>query len=203
MQAVPVGQHRVDEGLRDVDAAPARLEHPLDELVHLRRGEDGVGELVAAGPGDEDPARIVDPYLLDLGVVEVALQRAEAGDPGHELLDRRVGVGERQDRAGQRVLVVVGHDPGGQAPDRGGVTLRVEGITAYRGAQALVELVDVPVVRAGVGKAHGPLPPFPRELGARRVGVPFRAVCPKRGTLRNPRNPVLWTTRDWREARCR
>ncbi len=42
--------------------------------------EDRRGQLGPAAPGDEHPARLVDPDLLDRRVVEVALQRAEAGD---------------------------------------------------------------------------------------------------------------------------
>ena len=37
VQPVPLGQHRVDERLADVDPPAAGLEHPLDQLLHLRR----------------------------------------------------------------------------------------------------------------------------------------------------------------------
>ena len=36
VQPVALGQHRVDERLADVDAPAAGLEHPLDQLLHLR-----------------------------------------------------------------------------------------------------------------------------------------------------------------------
>ena len=40
--------------------------------------------------GDEHPARLVDPDLLDLGVVEVALQRPEPGHPVEHVADDRL-----------------------------------------------------------------------------------------------------------------
>ena len=50
----------VDERLAEVDAASARLQHPLDQLLDLGAGQDEVGELVPTVSGDEHPARIVD-----------------------------------------------------------------------------------------------------------------------------------------------
>ncbi|MGA9583144.1 MAG: hypothetical protein WBR13_14380, partial [Allosphingosinicella sp.] len=93
MQAVPVGQHGVDERTTDVDPATRALQHALDQLGHLGRGQDQVGQLVAPAPGDEDPAGVVDPDLLDLGVVEERLQRSEAGNSGHQLTDDSDRVG--------------------------------------------------------------------------------------------------------------
>jgi hypothetical protein len=78
VEAVALGQHRVDERRGDVEAATAGLQHPLDQLVDLRGVEPQVGQLVAPAAGDEDPAGVVDPDLLDLRVVEEGLQRAEA-----------------------------------------------------------------------------------------------------------------------------
>ena len=56
MEAVPLRKHRVDERGRDVEAAPAGLQHPLDELVDLRGVEPEVGHLVAPAAGDEQTA---------------------------------------------------------------------------------------------------------------------------------------------------
>ena len=77
MQSMPVGKHRVHEGLGEVDPAAAGLEHPLHEFLHLGGIEDGGGQLVLAAAGDEDPRRVVDPDLLDGGVVEIPLKGPE------------------------------------------------------------------------------------------------------------------------------
>lgn len=70
VQALAAGQGRVDERARQVEAPPRDLEHPLDELAHLRCGEDRRGELGLAVPRDEHLLRGVDPDLLDVRVVE-------------------------------------------------------------------------------------------------------------------------------------
>ena len=93
VQPMALRQHRVDEGLADVDPPAARLEHPLDQLLHLRRAQHQVGQLVPPVAGHEDPARVVDPDLLDARVVEERLQRPEAGDPGDQLAHDGVDVG--------------------------------------------------------------------------------------------------------------
>ena len=89
VQPVALGQHRVDERLADVDPPTARLQHPLHQLLHLRGAEHQVGQLVPTVAGDEDPARVVDPDLLDRRVVEVGLQRPEPGHPRHQLAHQR------------------------------------------------------------------------------------------------------------------
>ena len=65
---------------------------------------------MAAAAGDEDPLRGVDPRLLHLGVVEEGLQRAEPGDPRHQLPHYGLVVGDRRDRTGEAELVVVAHE---------------------------------------------------------------------------------------------
>ncbi len=76
----PSGEHRVHEGARQVDPTAGGLQHPLDEVPDLARGEDRRGQLAPAATGDEHPAGLVQPDLLDLGIVEVGLQRPEPGD---------------------------------------------------------------------------------------------------------------------------
>ena len=103
------------------------MRRPLDLSIrstsssHLRGGEHQVGQLVAAVAGDEDPAGVVDPDLLDGRVVEEGLQRPEAGHPRHQLTDHGVDVGHRGDGAGEAALVVVAHDALGDPADDGGV----------------------------------------------------------------------------------
>src|SRR3954449_6168960 len=63
VQAGSVGHHRVDERLAHVDPPSRRTQHPLDQVGQLTGAEDGRGQLAAAAPGDEHPARLVDPEL--------------------------------------------------------------------------------------------------------------------------------------------
>ena len=126
---------------------PTALEHPLDQLLHLGAGEDQVGQLVPAAAGHEDPAGVVDPDLLDGGVVEERLERAEAGHPGHQLADHRVDVGDRSDDAGQAALVVGAHHGLGETSYDERVALRVDTLAAHGLAHSLVERLDQVGVR--------------------------------------------------------
>jgi hypothetical protein len=75
----------------------------------------GVGK---ARVGDVD--RLVDPDVLDLGAVEVALQRPEPGDPVEDVADDGLRVTDRRQRRGERPLRVVGH----HVPDEHSARLR-------------------------------------------------------------------------------
>ena len=138
----PSGSIASTNGRRQVDPPPARLQHPLDQLVDLGAGQHQVGQLVPAVPGHEHPGGVVDPDLLDRRVVEERLQRTEAGDPGHQLADHRRRVGHRGDRAGEAALVVVADDALGDAAYDGGVALRVDALAADDLADEQVELLD-------------------------------------------------------------
>ena len=183
MQPVALGQHRVDERLADVDPAAAGLEHPLDQLLHLRGREHQVGQLVTAVAGDEDPARVVDPDLLDGRVVEERLQRPEPGHPRDQLADHGVDVGDRRDRAGQAALVVLADHALGDPAYDDRVALRVDALAAHQRAHALVERLDQ--LHAGIGQRHQAPVPSQGFLG---------------GNLRQSRptreSPIsnLWTT---------
>ncbi len=114
-----------------------------------------------AGTRHEHAARVVDPDLLDRRVVEVALQRPEARDPGHQLLDHRVLVTDREHGTGQAALVVVPDDPFREPPHEAGVPLRVDRLGPDGRAQLRVERLDQVTVRIGVRQAHGS-PEVPR-----------------------------------------
>ena len=172
VQPVAVGQHRVDERLGQVDPAPARLEHPLHQLVDLRPAEDRAGQLVPPGPRHEHPARVVDPDLLHRRVVEVPLERTEAGHPRDELLDHGLGVPERRHRSGQAALVVVLDQPLGEPADQAYVGLRVHAVPADHLTQRCVERLDHVVVRVGVHQAHEGSPSTVSSL------IPDSAVSP-------------------------
>ena len=108
VQPVALGQHRVDERLADVDPAPARLQHPLDQLLHLVGGEHQGGQLVPAVRGRRTPGSgSLIQISSTVGVVEEGLQRPEPGDPGHQLADDSGRLGHRRDRPGQAALVVL------------------------------------------------------------------------------------------------
>ena len=147
MQPVSLGQHRVHERLADVDAPAAGLQHPLHELLHLRGGEHEGGQLVAAVAGHEDPARVVDPDLLDRGVVEERLERPEPRHPGDQLTDHRVDVGHRRDRAGEAAVVVLADHRLRDPPDQAGLALGIHGLAAHHLPHVLVELLDELLVR--------------------------------------------------------
>ena len=131
VQPMALGQHRVDER-----ASLMSMRRPLDLSIRstssltMRRVEAQVGQLVATAAGDEDPARVIDPDLLDLGVVEEGLERPEAGDPGDELADHRAVVGDRSHRTGQAQLVVAADDVLGDAAYDEGLALRVDAFAA-------------------------------------------------------------------------
>ena len=110
--------------------------------------EPEVGQLVAPAAGDEDPARVVDPDLLDRRVVEEGLQRPEAGDAGDQLADHRAVVGDRRDRAGEAEVVVVADDVLGDAAYDERLALRVDALAADALAHLPVEPLDEVVVRA-------------------------------------------------------
>ncbi len=148
----PVCWQQLDERAADVDPATAGLEHALDQLLHLGGGEHQVCQLVTTVAGDENPARVVDPDLLDRRIVEEGLQRSEPGDPGDQLADDRLGVRDRDDGAGEAALVVVADHALGDAPHHRGVALRVDPFAAHQLADMLVELVDQ--LSVGVGERH-------------------------------------------------
>ena len=138
-----------------------------------------------AAAGDEDPARVVDPDLLDRGVVEERLQRPEAGDPGDQLADHRVDVGDRRDRAGQAALVVVADHALGDPAYDGGVALRVDALAAHR-------------ARAPAGRACSTSVAV-RVLTRDRHRCPrpewvLRDNLPTRGRLTHRRKQSLWTS---------
>jgi hypothetical protein len=117
VQTFPAGQARVDERAGQVEATARRLEHLLHQVADLARGQDGRGELRLAPTGDEDLRWRVDPDLLDLGVVEVLLQRSETGDGVNDRLQRPERVGERRDRPDDAPPVVVGERIGDEILD--------------------------------------------------------------------------------------
>lgn len=64
VEAGSVGEHRVDEGLGEIDAPARGAQHPLDEVVEFARGQLRRRQLVGAVDGDEDLAGGI--YTLDI-----------------------------------------------------------------------------------------------------------------------------------------
>jgi len=116
VQPGAVRQGGVDERGADVEPAAAAAQHSLHQVADVGGSEDRGGQLAAAPPGDEDAARLVDPDLLDLGVVQPALQRAEAGDRVEHGPPDPSRVGDRWQRRGQHPLRVVRDDLVDQRP---------------------------------------------------------------------------------------
>jgi len=79
---------------------------PVTDLV---RGQDRVGQLSGATPGHEDLGRLVDPDLLDRGILQIPLQGPEPGHRIEHALGRLTQVRQRRQPAMQRALVIVGN----------------------------------------------------------------------------------------------
>ena len=142
VQPVSGREHRVDERSRDVDPAAGRLEHPLDEVTHIGRSQDRRGQLMATVAGDEDALRLVDPDLLDGGVVEIGLQRPEPRHPRDELVDHALRIVHRTYDAGEAALVVGLDGCGGEPTDSRDIGQRVDAAAAYLLAHVCIEQVD-------------------------------------------------------------
>jgi len=131
-------------------------------------------------PGDEDPAGLVDPDLLDRRVVKVALQRAQAGHRVEDRTDRRARVRQRRQGAGEAALVVMRDDFLDEQPGRRRVCDRVEPSPADQLADLILDDADrvhvAPVFRAGTDV---------REAGPSLLGRADRAY---------PSLFLLWTT---------
>jgi hypothetical protein len=97
---------------------------------------------------------MVDPDLLDLRVVEVALQRAEAGHPVQHVADHGLDIGNRRQRRGQRPLGVVGDDVANEHPNRSGIDEGIETPSAD-------QLTDLAVDDVQSGRHSTPVIPVP------------------------------------------
>jgi hypothetical protein len=155
VQTVAVRQHRVDEGLAQVDAAPTRLQHALDELGDLGTGQDRRRQLMPALTGDEDLAGLIDPDLLDVRIIEVGLQRPESGNPRHQLSDHPLRIGHRNDLPGQAPLVVSSHRLLGDPSHQRGLLLWIHTVGADALAHTRIEQLNERAVRIGVRHDHG------------------------------------------------
>ncbi|MDX6298698.1 MAG: hypothetical protein QOI51_2555 [Nocardioidaceae bacterium] len=141
MQPVPGQQHGVDERAGQVQPSAGRLQHPLDEVPHLVSRQDGRGQLVPSVTRNEHPMGFVDPDLLNSRIVEVGLQRSEAGDPRDQLVDGAVGIIDGPHDAGETSLVVSPDSGTGECPNRLDIGQRVDpappDLTPYVGVEQL------------------------------------------------------------------
>ncbi len=137
----------------------SRAQHSLDQLAYLGLIEHGGGELAQPGPGDEDPARFVDPNFLDRRVVKVALQRSEAGDRVVDMLGDRVRVLDRGQGPAGGPLFVLGDHLIDDGPDHGRVDGRVQPAPSHQLADVMLDLVEHPPILEL--DRHG-LPPWVR-----------------------------------------
>lgn len=109
---------------------------------------------MASASRDEDAARIVDPDLLDLGVVEERLERAEAGDTRDQFAHDSTRIGHRDDGAGQAALVVSAYDVLGNAAHDRRVPLGVDTFGAHLLAHPRIELLDEIGMRVRTRQRH-------------------------------------------------
>ncbi len=187
MEAGPVGQGGVDERLAEVDAAAGGVQHPLDEIAHLCRGERERHALAAPLARDEDPVGRVDPQLLDGRVVEVGLQRPVAGDGGEHLAHARRLVVDEGEPAREGEVVVALH----LGPHHLRRAVGVSGGVGLLGPQALADPLDDACGRARavagrkgrgcVHEAHPGILPTPRPARRKLSTAPV-SVAPNRET---------------------
>ena len=142
VQSRSVREDGVDERGAEVDPATAGLEHPLDEVAHLVGREDGRGQLGDAPARDEDLGGLVDPDLLDRGVVEVLLERSVTGHDRQYRMHGEARVAERRQPPVERSLVVVLHGVLHESPHGLGVARRVETRTADQLADLALDVAD-------------------------------------------------------------
>ena len=109
MQSRAIGKLGVHERLAQVQPAAGQPQHPFDQVGNLLGGQDDRGQLRASTPGDEDPAGLVDPDLLDLPVVEELLQLAEASDLVEHRAGRLPWIGQRRQGGNRCPVKVIGH----------------------------------------------------------------------------------------------
>ena len=95
---LPSGSIASTNGTAQVESTAGHSQHPLDEVAHLRVAQYEGGELAAPVARHEHPAGIVDPHLLDGGVVEERLQRSEPGDGVEHRRAHGGGIGHRSVR---------------------------------------------------------------------------------------------------------
>jgi hypothetical protein len=166
VHAMTRGKRGVDERQAQVDPATAGLEQPLDQLVDLCTRQDGRGQLMPPVARDEHPRRVVDPYLLDRGVVEVLLQSSVTGHPGQQLVEHRRLVPDRGDCTGQALPVVLADDVLRDPSYGGPVDQRVDPLPADGVAQPRIQHVDRrrTAVRGGEHR-HVPDPENPTRTG--------------------------------------
>ncbi len=170
VQPLAPGQRGVHERARQVEAPAGRAEHLLDEVAHLGGGEHGGRELGPPAARDEHLRRGVDPDLLDLGVVEVGLERAETRHGVDERAAGGDGVGERRDDAQGAARLVVGDGVAHELVDGGAVAQRVHPAPAHELAHLVLEHADGVRVRGHLEHSPcsaGRFPAGPRKIRRR------------------------------------
>ena len=175
VQPRPLGQRRIDERRRQVDAASGRLQHALDEVAHFAVGQRDRSEFGHAVARDEDAVRAVDPDLFDLGIVEERLQGAETGERRDDLPGRDRLVDEQRHRPTESPLAVPPHGVADVAAGELPVGAQIDAVAS----NALAHLVGDD--RLGVRHAEHcvRMPRFAREFSTGAVSP--RAAPASRG----------------------
>lgn len=176
----PSGEQGVHERAGEVEPAPGRFEHPLHEVPDLARGASTV-VVSSERPcrAMKTPPGFVDPDLLDVAILQVALQRPEAGQCIEDESGGARPVDQRRQRRVRYPLLVVGDDLVDQQPGRPLVGDRVDAPAPDQLAHLIVDVLGC--------CRH----PYPRSAG--RVTVPRRREpAPHPSTSGGPaaRSPV-------------
>lgn len=132
-----VGQRGVDEGLADVDTATGGLQHPLDQIAHLRLAEPQVEMLGNPAAGDVHLRAGVHPDLLDTRIVEERLQRAVSVHGREHVAHRSLLVVDEGATASEGQVVVAAHLGLGDPPRRVGIERGVGPFAAQAPAHAV------------------------------------------------------------------
>lgn len=162
MEAASVRQERVDERAAEVDAASRRLEHPLDQITQLRLAKNGGRQLVASLPRDENTTRLVDHDLFHGGIIEVALQRTEAGNGVEDLTSGLLGVIQGGQATTDASVLVLSDDVVNESTYRGRIDDRIDPAATH-------ELANLGIDDRDGRHAEPPQPHAPAPAGRRRV----------------------------------
>jgi hypothetical protein len=157
MQPVATGKQGIDEGLGQVHPPARRLQHPLNQIPHLRGRQHRRGQLMPTLPRHEHPIRPVDPDLLHRRIIQIPLQRAEPSHPRNQLLDHRPRIRQRQHHTRKTAFVVRTHRRLSKPPHRSHICKRINAITTDLVTNRLVQRLDIrghSREQSRIGRAH-------------------------------------------------
>lgn len=106
MKPASVRQRGIDKWLAQIDPPARALQHALDQIAHRGIAEHERRAIGDAAASEEDPVGGVQPHFFDRWVIEIGLQRAEAGECREHLTQTARFVINRRDAPRRRKIVV-------------------------------------------------------------------------------------------------